>query len=204
MPQKFPVDPECYSTPQADLGGSPDEMAAGLATQFGDRIRLFATRRLASVNAAEDVVQETLRRVLEALRNDRVRDLAALPGFVFETARHVCLHRLRSIQREGQAFGRLAATTPPAQPDALAKLISEERREAVRRALATLSEMDRALLIRTYVDDADDEDIAVELGISSGTLRVRRHRALKRLGERLGGVTDPRKRELKSHGDEGV
>ena len=61
---------------------------------------------------AEDVAQETLRRVLAALEAGRVANLEALPGFVFQTARHLCLHGYP--RRTAPAFHR--ANTGASRP----------------------------------------------------------------------------------------
>ncbi|MBK5186847.1 MAG: hypothetical protein JJD97_01310, partial [Gemmatimonadaceae bacterium] len=103
------------------------------------RLRFFAARRLGNVTAAEDVAQETLRRVLIAMREHRIADLAALPGFVFETARHICQHLQRTAGREERAMERLRLDGPDShRGDVLAALVSEERRATVQRALASL------------------------------------------------------------------
>jgi RNA polymerase sigma-70 factor (ECF subfamily) len=166
---------------------SPDELMERLAEQYRGRLRVFATRRLRGDSAAaEDVVQEALRVVLEALRAGRVRESAALAGFVFETARNLCLHQARSRSREWRALERLAVSPPVESPDVLGRLIGEERRCAVRAALDRLNDDDRRLLVMTYVHARDSEDIGRELGLSPGAVRVRRHRALKRLSVHLG------------------
>jgi RNA polymerase sigma-70 factor (ECF subfamily) len=162
--------------------------------QYRERLRLFATRRLNDSAAAEDVAQETLRRVLEALRADRVRDRAAIAGFAFETARNVCLQHARGEERQVRALGRLASSPEADLPDVLTSLIGEERRRAVRAALAALPDNDRRVLILTYVELQDSEAIGRALGIAAGAVRVRRHRALKKLTECL-NVTITRDRE---------
>jgi RNA polymerase sigma-70 factor (ECF subfamily) len=160
-------------------------LTASLAEQYRGRLRLFAARRLRDSAAAEDVVQETLQTVLEALRSGRVREPAALAAFAFETARNLCMHHGRSQGREAKALERVAVAPPPEAPDILTTVISEERRRAVRVALNRLSEEDRRLLVMTYMDARDSEDIGRELGLSAGAVRVRRHRALQRLGVQL-------------------
>jgi RNA polymerase sigma-70 factor (ECF subfamily) len=144
-------------------------------------------RRLGDAALAEDVAQETLRRVVDALRQDRVRDPAALPAFVFETARHVCQHHARSAGREARALARLRQGSPDEGrwPDALGALISAERRFAVRQALARLTTPERQLLSGFYYEQLAAEELAGRLGITAGAVRVRKHRALKRLGELL-------------------
>jgi RNA polymerase sigma-70 factor (ECF subfamily) len=177
-----------------DPQSHPDELTAWLSDQYRERLRLFATRRLNDSAAAEDVAQETLRRVLEALRADRVRDRAAIAGFAFETARNVCLQHARGEERQVRALGRLASSPEADLPDVLTSLIGEERRRAVRAALAALPDNDRRVLILTYVELQDSEAIGRALGIAAGAVRVRRHRALKKLTECL-NVTITRDRE---------
>jgi len=169
----------------------PERLAAWLAEHYRERVRLFAMRRLRDSGAAEDVVQDTLKTVLEALRTARIREPAAIAGFAFETARNLCMHRGRSLGREERVLGRLAIVPPAERTDVLTAMIDEERRRAVRAALGALSEGDRRLLVMTYLDGRDSEGIAAELGLSAGAVRVRRHRALKRLAELLGGNDPP-------------
>ena len=52
-----------------------------------------------------------------------------------------------------------------------------------------MPEDDRDLLRMLYVDGLKSSDIARRLGVDPGTLRVRKHRALKRLSERIGNVS---------------
>lgn len=204
MNWKSPVPGDRYGNPSppaepvAAAGGSdPDAMAAELSHRFRDRLRFFAARRLRDRNLAEDVAQETLRRVLEALRAGRVENLAALPGFLFETARHICQQRSRSDGREVRAYQRLGESggeEPSVPGDPLTDLISEERRDAVRRALSQLPEGDQALLQMSYVEGLSTDEIAGRLDAQPGAIRVRRHRAVKRMAEIL-GVTKERERE---------
>jgi RNA polymerase sigma-70 factor (ECF subfamily) len=166
--------------------------------QFRERLRLFAARRLGNPVEAEDVVQEVLRRAFEALRAGRVQNPAALPAFLFQTARYVCMHRGRSAGRERKAlqrFGSSAGDEGGGTESPLTALISAERRSSVRQALGQLDSEERRLLEMTYRDERDSGDIGRQLGLTAGAVRVRRHRAIRRLAELL-GVTKPADREL--------
>ena len=177
-------------------GLGPDEIAAALVAQFWDRLRFFAIRRLRDAALAEDVAQETLRRTLESLRAGRVEKPESLPSFLFETARHVCMHSTRSAGRQARAFERVAADGEEdgsAASDPLAALITEERRREVRECLGRLEAADRELLALSYEQTLGAEEIGSRLGISAGAVRVRRHRALARLAD-LMGVTKARHR----------
>lgn len=164
----------------------PPVSESDLAARFWDRIRMFAARRLRDPAAAQDVAQETLRRVIDALRAGRIDKLDALPAFVFQTARHICLQSDRSSIRESRALSRLAEPERATEADALVALISEERRAMVHRALDDLPRDDRVLLRDIYYERVDPALLAQRLGVSAGALRVRKHRALLRLSELLG------------------
>lgn len=165
---------------------SPGVSGAELAGRFRERIRLFAARRLGSVAEAEDVAQETLRRVTEALCAGRVRQAEALPGFVFQTAQHICQQHHRSAERETRGLLRLAADQQAEYaPDPLAEIIAEERCRLVHRALSRLRGDDRELLRQLYFADLAPEAVAARLDLTAGALRVRKHRALHRLAELL-------------------
>jgi RNA polymerase sigma-70 factor (ECF subfamily) len=141
---------------------------------------------------AEDVAQEAVRRALESMQTGKMENPAALPAFLFQTATHICQHRALSAGRESKALRRLASdvpvlAVPPTDP--LHSLLSEERREHVRRALDRLEPADREILSLSYIETLDAADIGRRLGLTPGNVRVRRHRALRRLLEILGVTT---------------
>jgi RNA polymerase sigma-70 factor, ECF subfamily len=173
-------------------GGTADEIAIELHDRFWKRLCIFAARRLRDRFAAEDVAQETLRRALEALREHRVENIEALPAFIFQTARNICMHYGRSARREEGALVRFRGGMQASsgdESDPLVALVDEARREQVRAALEQIPDDDRELLRMLYVDGLKSADIARRLGVDPGTLRVRKHRALKRLSEILGNVS---------------
>ena len=184
-------------TPSGQAAGVPGAPQAEELEGFRARLRIFAARRLADRAAAEDVAQEVLRLGLEALRAGRIESSAALPGFLFQSALHICMHRGRSAGREKKALQRFGVGEDREGAESpLAALISAERRLGVRQALGGLEEDDRRLLEMTYRDELDSEEIGRQLGLTAGAVRVRRHRAIRRLAERM-GVTKPADRGFK-------
>lgn len=184
---KLPSESELPSSIESDAATAADDLTRDLTARFWERVRVFAARRLRDRAAAEDVAQEALRRVLVALRENRVQNTSALPGFVFETAKNVCLHRVRSAVRESRAVSRMHEPEPEDEaPGALARLIAEERRAQVREALNRLDEGDRDILLMQYEEQLSAEEIGSRLGVTAATARVRKHRALQRLGKLLG------------------
>ncbi len=159
-----------------------------LVLQFTERLRLFAARRLNDAAAGEDIAQETLRRVVDAIRSNRIDNAEAMPGFVFQTARNLCMHWVRSTAREKTAFAQFERESigRPESADALANLISAERAGTVKRALDRLSGENRLLLAMIYYDGLGIDEIARRLGLNAAAVRVRKHRALQRLSAELG------------------
>lgn len=147
---------------------------------------MFGARRLGDAALAEDLAQEVLRLVTEALRGGRIADLEALPAFVFQTATHLCMHHYRSREREERAMARMVGMSPgDPGPSPLDVLVNEEGRGVVRAALAELRPDDRDLLRRIYFDEEPSEQTARRLGVTLGALRVRKHRALAHLASVL-------------------
>jgi len=179
---------------RAPTGPSPEpsDLAA-----FHAALRLFAARRIGDWAGAEDVAQEALRRGLEAIQKGRIESHEALPGFLFQTVVHICMHRGRSAGREGRALQRFAGSEEDDADSPLGALISAERRACVRKALEELEPDERRLLEMTYREDLSSEEIGRRLGLTAGAVRVRRHRAIRRMSELL-GVTKSGDRELKS------
>jgi len=164
-----------------------DSLAADVTERYLSQLRVFALRRLREVAAAEDAAQETLRRVLVALREGRVLDLQALPAYVFETARHVCAHHVRRERRSERvhATSHEIRSSSTSHEDPLTALISSERARELRAVLAQLAPQDRELLRLTYVEGLSAELIAARLALTPGNVRVRRHRLQRDLARRL-------------------
>jgi RNA polymerase sigma-70 factor, ECF subfamily len=155
---------------------------ARLVSRFRERIRFFAIRQVGPADA-EDVAQETMRRVLVAIRNRRVRNLREPEAFVFQTARNICLQLHRSRSRESRAFDRYAAEPSEAlrKGDPLGDLLEKETRDSLAESLQALSARDQALLRRFYRDGMDTAQVAGEMELTPEAVRVRKHRALRRL-----------------------
>lgn len=164
-----------------------EALEGNLSQQFWERLRAFGARRLGDAALAEDLAQEVLRRVTEALRSGRINDPDALPGFVFQTATNLCLHHYRSRGREERALARMAGMdSGTTRPGPLDVLVSDEVRREVRTALAELKSDERDLLRRIYFDEEPSEETARRLQVTLGTLRVRKFRALEHLAALLG------------------
>ncbi len=144
-------------------------------------LQIMALRALGDSDAAEEAVQETLVRALEALRDGRPRDPEKLGAFVRGIARHVIADTHRARHRSSP----LEAAPPTAlgtdQNDPLKALISAEERDSVRLALAQLSAGDREILRLSFFEGLTPVEIAERLGEPALRIRKRKSRALGRL-----------------------
>jgi RNA polymerase sigma-70 factor (ECF subfamily) len=195
IPGTLPVTEADELRPPADGGDERVQQsdAGALWHRFHRRLVILGMRRLGSRADAEDIAQEALQRVTKALGENRLRNADALPGFVFQTARHICQQILRKRGREHRALEGIGndAEEPSSTAQPLTDLIDEERRVVVRQALRSLASEDRQLVEQLYVLDVDPQELAQRLGITPGALRVRKHRILKRLSAALSNdVTD--------------
>jgi RNA polymerase sigma factor (sigma-70 family) len=127
---------------------------------------------------ADDVAQETWLRLYRNL--GRVRDPLALGSWVDTTARRESLRMLRSHRREDLTDQEVGVEPVPS--DDTADELLQERRAALARALAELSDRQRAL-IESLLSDPEPSyaDISARLGLPTGSIGPTRGRCVKRL-----------------------
>lgn len=151
-------------------------------TDIGELFQLYHAslvrmiyRRTGDRDRAEDLAQETFARAVEAPpTNPRPWLFAVALNLVREDGR-------RSV-RQGRRLQLLRAESPEAAPAPDAEFDRGESRDAVRRALAALTERDReALLLKA--EGFNYEEIAATLGMSRGAIGTTLARARRRLLE---------------------
>src|SRR5579863_3072349 len=79
---------------------------AQLFERYGPRVYFLALSRTRSREDAEDLRSETLLRVLSALRNQQLREPAALPRFILRTLDNVALEAIRRESRASRSEER--------------------------------------------------------------------------------------------------
>jgi RNA polymerase sigma-70 factor (ECF subfamily) len=150
--------------------------------QDRDRLVRLCARLSGNPGVAEDLAQEAL---MEAWRNRAsLRDPARHAAWLSGIAHNVCLRWARRSGREGA--GRVEPAireTPATIDDWLADdfdlEIDLERRELaglLDRAMEYLPPETRLALIRSYIEERPQAEVASGLGLSAGALRIRLHR----------------------------
>jgi RNA polymerase sigma-70 factor (ECF subfamily) len=159
-----------------------------LYRRLAPRVRLYGLKHLRDRHAAADLVQHVMMTTIERLRGGKLRNPERLASFVLGMCRMVVLDLRRTYARRErllETFGDQEAMGEPETTDRL-------DREKLLRALDTLSERERSVLVMTFYDDRPAAQIAAELDLSEANVRVIRHRALERLRERVLGKGEPR------------
>jgi RNA polymerase sigma-70 factor (ECF subfamily) len=162
--------------------GSDREAEAELCRRMAPRIRLYGLRHLRDEYAAEDLAQQVLITVLEALRAGRLREAEKLASFVLGTCRMTVLNLRRGVERKErllEQFGAdLAMPSAPAGP--------RLDHDLLQRCVAGLGERERSVVVMTFYDEQTGADMAGFLGVSEAHVRVIRHRAIHQLRKCMG------------------
>lgn len=162
------------------MTGLPDE--AEVYTRYAARVRLFGRRHLGDAAAADDLAQQVLLIVVDALRAGRVREPAALGSFVLGTARRVASEWQRTERRRGALLARFGDEAAPAGSEGEPAL--DDGRLAG--CLDTLAERERTVILATFYGGEDGAALARRLGLQAGHVRVIRHRAVQALSRCMG------------------
>ena len=166
-----------------------------LVRRYGDSILGYLIRMAGSREQAEDLFQETFKRVHEKAHTFRG---SRLKPWLFTIATRVAIDDYRRRKRlqvislnqkfdcdeeEGEELGVVAVADNSYEPSQ--KAIMAERKEQVRRALELLPAKQRATLVLAYYQQLTYPEVAQVLGCSVGTVKTQMCRALKTLTQRL-------------------
>jgi serine/threonine-protein kinase RsbT len=139
-------------------------------------VRRVVRARVQDPVVAEDLVQETVTRVLAAA--SRVQP-AMIEPYAIATARNVVVSLWKEQDRHRRNQHRVLDLVPVDPPDRHVEV--EEDRTAVSRALARLTERDRRLLLAHEVAGEDTQTLADELGSTPGAVAAQLNRTRARL-----------------------
>ena len=159
------------------------EAEAEFCRRMGPRIRLYGLRHLRSASAADDLVQQVLVTVLEALRASRLQEPAKLAHFVLGTCRMTVLDSRRTSRRQEELLARFGDDLVPDPP----RLPALDDRQLAR-CVQALSERERSVVVMTFYDEHTAAETARSLGLSEANVRVIRHRALQQLRDCMGAL----------------
>jgi serine/threonine-protein kinase RsbT len=139
-------------------------------------VRRVVGARVADRELAEDLVQETLLRVLSA--SGRVQ-LEMLEPYAIATARNVVATMRRDRDREARNKHRALDLSQPDDPHT--HVLADEETAAIVQALGHLQESERESLLAHEVAGRDTRSLAADAGSSAGAVAAQLHRTRARL-----------------------
>ena len=92
------------------------EAETEMCRRMAPRIRLYGLRHLRSAAAADDLVQQVLLKMIEALRAGRLRESDKLAPFVLGTCRMTALDSRRNARRQEHLLEEFGGILVPDQP----------------------------------------------------------------------------------------
>lgn len=184
----------------AALQAGDDDAFEQLVRRYGGRMLAVAERLVGKGDDARDVVQDAFLSAFRAI--DRFEGSARLSTWLHRITVNAALMRLRSRRRrpeeplddllpQFEADGHRTSPRGPWQP--LATLERAELRTLVRERIDELPESYRTVLLLRDIEELETGKVADLLGVNTGTVKTRLHRA--RLA--LRSLLDPHLRESK-------
>jgi RNA polymerase sigma-70 factor (ECF subfamily) len=134
-------------------------------------------RHLRDGQAVEDLVQHVLLAVLTAVREGRVDEPTRLDAYVLGTCRNAVMDMRRGDARQRRVAERASAELPEAYEPPWTNV----DRIRLEHCLRGLEPRDRAVVLATFIEDRDADEIGDAMKLTPGNVRVIRHRALARL-----------------------
>ena len=163
---------------RGDTGG-----AGELFERYAPALLRFADRMLSDRLTAEEVTQEVFVKVIS--RAHQYDGRAEVSSWLFAIAANACRDRRRR-DRRAPVIPLEAIPEPAHRGEGIEGLIgNRERRDAVRKALTSLSEEQREALVLARYHGLPYAEIAGVLGISVGAVKTRIFRAVETLKARF-------------------
>jgi RNA polymerase sigma-70 factor, ECF subfamily len=158
------------------LAGGDAAVQEHFGSYFSQLMVIKLRRQVRSRELVEDVVQETLLRVLRIVREKGLEHPERLGAFVNTVCSNVLKEQFRKEQRH-QAGGLEEEDAVDSSRNAEELLVSEQNKLRVRSVLNELGEKDRSLLKLTFFEERDKDQICRHFGVNGDYLRVLLHRA---------------------------
>jgi RNA polymerase sigma factor (sigma-70 family) len=166
------------ATPAAPAPREPPD--SGTLGLLRNGVYLLALHELREPGAAEDVAQESIARLLDAIarRGGSIENLAT---FTRGIARHIIADAREALKR-AEPIERVAnAVRHALVPDPLREAVTAEESRRLADAFTALPTSDQKLLRTLFVENLTPGDLAARLGEPPERLRKQKSRALARL-----------------------
>ena len=181
----------------AHLRGDPAAFRE-LVRRYGDGVLGYLFRMTGNRDQAEDLFQETFKRVHDKARTYRGGSFKSwlytiATRVTIDTARRRKRLTLLSLNQDTDCEddpAPLEAVVADDAPDPADEAVKEEQKEQVRRAIASLPVGQRAALVLAYYQQLSYPEVAEALGCSVGSVKTQMSRALAKLAQKLPDPVD--------------
>lgn len=166
-----------------------------LVQRYGDGVLGYLFRMTGNRDQAEDLFQETFKKVHEKAHTFRGR---RFKSWLFTIATRVAIDSARRRKRrpvltvvsgadcdEDNPSALDTLTACEDAPDPAEELVKAEQKEHVRRAIESLPARQRATLVLAYYQQLSYREVADVMGCSIGTVKTQMSRALATLARKL-------------------
>jgi RNA polymerase sigma-70 factor (ECF subfamily) len=147
--------------------------------QYYHRVRKFILASVKNEPVADDLVQETFIKIQENL--DRVRDPEKISSWIFRIAYHLCQDHFRSLKKSSFQEEIPEGLVTLQESSVQKELEQGEMSRCVQDKLSLLPETQRSVIIFADLMDFSLQEIADILGLTVENVKVRLHRARKKL-----------------------
>lgn len=156
---------------------------ASLYDRYAAPVHAFLSRFLRNALAAEDLVQQTFLRVHEARAAFDAR--LSFRTWIFTIARRLAIN---FMERERRVGSPLAEELVDRQPTPEEQVVARSEVRRLQDALAGLSDDDATIVLLAKFEGLTSDELGQVLECSADAAKMRLHRALRRLGERLNAL----------------
>jgi RNA polymerase sigma-70 factor (ECF subfamily) len=156
-----------------------DDAFATLYADLAPRVLRYLRHQVGNPDRAEELMQETFMKVVEALSRFRLRERVPFAAWVFRIARNAVIDDRRSTHPTFELEAASQVVSPAVGPAELAEAASE--RAALVEALGRLTPEHRDVLVYRFFAELRPPEVAALMGRSDGAVRVLQHRALSAL-----------------------
>ena len=151
----------------------------GIHDLYYHRVRKFILASVKNESVADDLVQETFIKIQENL--DSVRDPEKISSWIFRIAYHLCQDHFRFLKKSSSREEIDDGLVTLQESLAHKELEQREMSRCVQDKLSLLPETLRSVIIFADIMDFSHQEIADILELTVENVKVRLHRARKKL-----------------------
>ena len=151
----------------------------GAVREHKDRVYGYARSLLRDAEDARDAAQECLVKLWQ--HRDHVEPGPGCKNWLLRSVHNLCIDRIRRRVVRREVDPEEGVELPDLRPGPDRVAASSRTADVLERALLSLHERDRAVVLLREVEGLPYEEIAGILGMNLGTLKATLHRARERL-----------------------